>query len=96
MKALCGFRFGSNHFVNSIAVEKRLNPVPSHRYRIESIEKNEKSLSIRWKDNHASKFHFIWLRDNCFCKRCLLPSSGQRIFNPADINVDIAPIAIMD
>lgn len=39
-----------------------------------------------------SHFHYIWLRDNCWCDECKVPQSAERrIFTP-DIPTDIAPV----
>jgi gamma-butyrobetaine dioxygenase len=40
----------------------------------------------------ASKFHYIWLRDNCWCDECRVPQSGERRLFTATIGDDIAPV----
>ena len=37
----------------------------SSKYHVKKLEKKNDHLSILWKDNFESKFHFMWLRDNC-------------------------------
>ena len=37
----------------------------SIKYHVKKLEKKNDHLSILWKDNFKSKFHFMWLRDNC-------------------------------
>ena len=37
----------------------------SSKYHVKKLEKKNGHLSIVWKDNLKSKFHFMWLRDNC-------------------------------
>jgi gamma-butyrobetaine dioxygenase len=38
-----------------------------------------------------SKFHYIWLRDNCWCDECRVAQSAERRIYTADIPADIAP-----
>ena len=35
------------------------------KYKIVKIRERNKYLEVYWCDNHISKFHFLWLRDNC-------------------------------
>ena len=35
------------------------------KYKIVKIKERNKYLEVYWCDNHISKFHFLWLRDNC-------------------------------
>ena len=34
------------------------------KYKIVKIRERNKYLEVYWRDNHISKFHFLWLRDN--------------------------------
>lgn len=38
-------------------------------------------------------FHYVWLRDNCWCEGCRVVQSGERRLFTASIDDDIAPIA---
>jgi gamma-butyrobetaine hydroxylase len=46
-------------------------------------------LRIEWPDGHESRFHAIWLRDNCQCSDCRHPS-GQRLLDTRAIADDVA------
>ena len=46
-------------------------------------------LQIGWPDGHQSRFHAIWLRDNCQCPECRHPS-GQRLLDTRAIADDVA------
>ncbi len=46
-----------------------------------------KKVEIRWDDGHLSKFHFLWLRDNCPC--CVHPDTREPIFNVVSIPNDL-------
>ncbi len=53
-------------------------------------------LSLHWDDGSRSRFHAVWLRDNCPCPDCRHPGNGQRLFTvaelPEDIRIDAAMI----
>lgn len=42
----------------------------------------------------ASEFHFVWLRDNCPCARCLHPTNRQKLHNSFQVPTDIAPVSV--
>ncbi len=42
-------------------------------------------------DTGAATFHYVWLRDNCWCPTCRVVQSGERRLFTADIGDDIAP-----
>ncbi len=60
------------------------------RYNVKSISKKEDYLSIDWADNFKSKFHFLWLRDNC--PSGMHPIANMRTFNILTISNKIYPI----
>ncbi len=39
----------------------------------------------------SATFHYVWLRDNCWCTSCRVIQSGERRLFTADIGDDIAP-----
>jgi gamma-butyrobetaine hydroxylase len=49
----------------------------------------DSQLRIGWEDGHESRFHAIWLRDNCQCADCRHPS-GQRLLDTRAIRNDVA------
>ena len=49
------------------------------KYHVKKLEKKKDHLSILWKDNFESKFHFMWLRDNC--PTAIHPTANMRVFN---------------
>ncbi len=44
-------------------------------------------------DTGPATFHYVWLRDNCWCAACRVVQSGERRLFTADIGDDIAPAA---
>jgi len=48
------------------------------------------TIAISWGDGHSSRFHFIWLRDNCECSECG-HGWGKKFVKVVDIPADVAP-----
>lgn len=40
--------------------------------------------------SRTSRFHYVWLRDNCWCRECRVVQTGERRMYTADIAADIA------
>ena len=55
------------------------------------VERYDRHLSIALGDEDAS-FHYVWLRDNCWCYECRVAQSGERRLFTAYIPSDIAPV----
>ena len=62
------------------------------RYIVKNIEKKRDHLSIKWGDNFESKFHFLWLRDNC--PSAIHPTANMRVFNILTVSKNIFPIKV--
>lgn len=48
------------------------------------------TIAITWGDGHSSRFHFIWLRDNCECSECG-HGWAKKFVKVVDIPADVAP-----
>ena len=59
------------------------------KYTVKNIEKKRDHLRIKWADNFKSKFHFLWLRDNC--PTAIHPTANMRVFNILSVNKKIFP-----
>ncbi len=59
------------------------------KYIIKNINKKKDHLSVNWDDNFNSKFHFLWLRDNC--PTAIHPTANMRIFNILTVSNKIYP-----
>ena len=62
------------------------------KYKIVKISKKNKYLQINWNDNHISRFHFLWLRDNC--PTAFHKDTRMRNFNILSVSKNIKPINI--
>ena len=60
------------------------------KYKIVKILKKNKYLEIYWDDNHISKFHFLWLRDNC--PTAFHKDTRMRNFNILSVTKKIKPV----
>ena len=58
---------------------------------IVSVVEESRSLVIKWDDGAISRFHYIWLRDNCYCERCGETLVGVRFLRVHDIDLDVKP-----
>ena len=56
---------------------------------IKNFSKEKDFMKIIWNDGKVSKFHFIWLRDNCPSN--VHPDARQKIFNIIDVSENIHP-----
>lgn len=62
---------------------------------IGSIKTTDLALEIEWiYYNVTSKYHHIWLRDNCHCEECFYAVTKQRLLNSCSVREDIKPISI--
>ncbi|MBS56474.1 MAG: gamma-butyrobetaine hydroxylase [Rickettsiales bacterium] len=62
------------------------------KYKIVKINKKKKFLEINWGDHHISKFHFLWLRDNC--PTAFHKDTRMRNFNILSVSRNIKPLYI--
>jgi len=60
------------------------------KYKIDKIIKKRKYLEVIWCDKHISKYHFLWLRDNC--PSAFHKDTRMRNFNILTVPNDIYPI----
>jgi gamma-butyrobetaine dioxygenase len=63
------------------------------KYTINKIVKRNQFIEITWLDKHISKFHFLWLRDNC--PSAIHPTANMRIFNILSVTKNIFPKEII-
>lgn len=52
-------------------------------------------MIINWESPQTwSRFHYLWLRDNCLCPRCVHPESNQRLVDTLQLPTDVAPASV--
>lgn len=52
--------------------------------RITSLGHTADELVLTWDDGHVSRFHVLWLRDNCPCAHCRHPQALERTYKFID------------
>ena len=60
------------------------------KYRTKKLIQEIDCIKIIWEDNKTSKFHFLWLRDNC--PSAIHPVARMRTFNILTVSKKIHPI----
>ncbi|NET08459.1 MAG: DUF971 domain-containing protein, partial [Symploca sp. SIO2B6] len=66
----------------------------SERYQISEVQQDSRKLVLNWADGHQSRFHYIWLRDNCYCSECGDPRHGEKHFHVINVPEDIKPLSV--
>lgn len=66
----------------------------SKPYQISDIQQDRRNLFLDWNDGHRSTFHYLWLRDNCYCPVCGDPKHGEKRFRIVDVPLDIEPLLV--
>ena len=61
-----------------------------NKYLVKKISQKRNFLEIYWSDKHISKFHFLWLRDNC--PSAFHKDTRMRNFNILSVSKKIRPI----
>jgi len=71
----------------------QINPLPVAEpvLFIDSATAEDSGARVVWNDGHTSFFHYVWLRDCCYCSDCGDCYSSKRFFVPCDTSLDIRP-----
>ncbi|MEZ4864669.1 MAG: TauD/TfdA family dioxygenase [Caldilineaceae bacterium] len=52
------------------------------------------AVAVTWADGHQSRFHCMWLRDNCACEHCIDHGSRERVNSILLIPAEPRPAAV--
>jgi len=63
------------------------------RQRPVHIHLNQESLTLTWDNGHQSEYHYLWLRDNCHCPKCIATLTREQVFEICDVPLTIKPLA---
>jgi len=66
----------------------------ANKYEISAVRQDNKQLFVHWGDGHKSTFHYLWLRDNCYCSACGDPRLGKKRFRIIDVPADVQPQSV--
>jgi gamma-butyrobetaine dioxygenase len=51
-------------------------------------------VEVVWSDSRVSRFHNIWLRDNCACARCVHQGTKEQTFELVSVSPEIHPTRV--
>ncbi|XP_078405676.1 gamma-butyrobetaine dioxygenase [Cetorhinus maximus] len=57
--------------------------------KVEAFDK-QRCITVHWEDGSHSQYPYVWLRDNCQCPQCFLPSAKARRLPIEDLDVNIS------
>ena len=63
-------------------------------FTIKSATAERGWVRIVWSDGRVSRFHNIWLRDNCPCFDCVHQATRERTFELLSVSPGIHPVAV--
>ena len=66
----------------------------SDRYTIVNAAAETRAVHVNWADGHTSRFHYLWLRDNCPGEQSRAAGTSQRLIDSSEIPADIAPSSV--
>ncbi|MCU1366668.1 MAG: gamma-butyrobetaine dioxygenase [Ilumatobacteraceae bacterium] len=49
-------------------------------------------IEVVWSDGRTSRFHHLWLRDNCPCERCVHQGTKEQMFELVTTSADLHPL----
>lgn len=58
-------------------------------HAIEAVEPWSSGAAVSWSDGHTSRFHGLWLRDNCPCPVCVDPMTREQLFDISTVPDDM-------
>jgi len=56
--------------------------------RMEHVELVDNAIVVKWSNQETSRYHPLWLRDNCACESCLHQVNREHILDLRDIPLD--------
>ncbi len=76
-----------------------LAPIPDFnvypvRATIERAESWDTGAQVFWSDGHVSRYHGLWLRDNCPCAECVNPETLEQVFDISTVPDDLAAASV--
>ena len=60
-------------------------------HHIQNLQPDREAIEVTWSDGHLSRYHHLWLRDNCPCSDCVNPATREQIFEIVSVPETLAP-----
>lgn len=58
------------------------------------LDVSDDGVGVQWPDGHQSFFHYVWLRDCCYCEECGDSYSSNRFLRPDLVPLDIEALSV--
>ena len=64
-------------------------------FAITSARAEPRWVEVVWSDGRVSRFHHIWLRDNCPCAACVHQITKEQMFELVTVSPDVQPASAL-
>ena len=61
-------------------------------FALSSVSLQPRWVEVVWSDGRVSRFHHIWLRDNCPCDSCVHQVTKEQMFELVTVPADVHPV----
>ena len=61
-------------------------------FALSSVSLRPRWVEVVWSDGRVSRFHHIWLRDNCPCDSCVHQVTKEQMFELVTVPADVHPV----
>lgn len=61
-----------------------------HEYAVVSTAKEARWVDVEWSDGRHTRFHHLWLRDNCPCNECVTEITREQTFEILTVPGELA------
>ena len=58
------------------------------------IDTSHDGVTVRWPDGTASFYHYVWLRNCCYCESCGSTYTGERFLQPSDVPSETSALRV--
>lgn len=62
--------------------------------RVTHLGTEARGICLHWEDGQRSRYHYVWLRDNCRCDLCRHWQVGDRLLDSTRIPLDLRPQSV--
>ena len=71
--------------------ERHRAPAVSSRLQAVSLLEEDRMLEAHWEDGEATRYPWVWLRDNCQCEKCFHEFTKARLILMKNLDVNVKP-----
>ena len=83
----------TRNIINAKVVRYDIPQPVTTNHKVTGAQEDDRGgmLMVYWNDGSASRYPYVWLRDNCKCPRCFQGKSNRRILHMRNVDVDVKP-----